>query len=107
MAIVNTLEPVAADNNPFRRPTLEVIEIPSDSSHDSDVIIREPPPPEVVDLLDTTDTENETVLPKRKSPAASSNLTLSENSDQSEHNVKPLLPLKIRLKHKRLSREKK
>lgn len=57
-----------------------VIEIPSDSSRDSDVIIREPTPPVVVDLINTSASDAPT--------------------------TKPVLPLKIRLKHKRQCREK-
>lgn len=106
MTIVNTSELVAADNNPFRRPTLEVIEIPSDSSHDSDIEIFEPPPPPIVDLLDSTDTDDVIPPPKDEPAAAARNVSVSENSDQSDYNVKPLLPIKIRLKRKRQSREK-
>ncbi|KAF2894801.1 hypothetical protein ILUMI_11374 [Ignelater luminosus] len=100
VAIVNISEPVGADNNPFRRPTIEIIEINSDSSHDSDVIIRETPVPEIVlvDSDSTTEIDGRTPEP--------TNNNISESASESETNRKPILPLKIRLKHKRQSRER-
>ncbi|XP_022920760.1 E3 ubiquitin-protein ligase Topors-like [Onthophagus taurus] len=71
--------------NPFHRPTIEVIEINSDSSNDSDVIIQEPTPV-IVDLLNSSDDDD--VLPvypetetnrqqTQPQPSASSNSKIS------------------------------
>ncbi|KAF5307184.1 hypothetical protein FQR65_LT00700 [Abscondita terminalis] len=98
VAIVNISEPITVNNNPFRRPTIEVIEINSDSSHDSDVIIGETPVPEVV-LVDSDSNDGG----KTTEPL---NNNVNEDSDESEVNRKPILPLKIRLKKKRQSKEK-
>ncbi|KAF5301349.1 hypothetical protein FQA39_LY10747 [Lamprigera yunnana] len=94
VTIVDVAEPIAVTNNPFRRPTIEVIEIDSDSSHDSDVIIGETPAPEIV-LIDSDSNEEErTAVPP------------SNDSEDTEVNRKPILPLKIRLKRKRQSKER-
>lgn len=86
-------------NNPFHRPVIEVIEINSEDSNDSDVIIREPTPPVVVDLLDS-DTDDNVVIPQEENRPPESEST-ETNVEQQEENRKPILPLKIRLKHKR------
>ncbi|KAK5647467.1 hypothetical protein RI129_002359 [Pyrocoelia pectoralis] len=99
VTIVNVPEPITINNHPFRRPTIEVIEINSDSSHDSDVIIGEPQAPEII-LLDS-DT-NEDVRTLELSTSVS-----SDDSSNSETYRKPVLPLKIRFKRKRQSKEKK
>lgn len=98
VTIVNISEPITVNNNPFRRPTIEVIEINSDSSHDSDVIIGETPIPEVV-LIDSDSNDG------GRTPEPQNN-NISEDSEDNEVNRKPVLPLKIRLKRKRQSKEK-
>lgn len=103
VAVVNsTSSPFRVNNNPLQQPIFEIIEIDSDSSRDSDVIIREPTPPVVVDLLDTDSDEN--TVPTVQEPEASSEHEV--NAALEEENRRPILPLKIRLKHKRQSREK-
>ncbi|XP_031327466.1 E3 ubiquitin-protein ligase Topors-like isoform X1 [Photinus pyralis] len=98
VAIVNVPEPITVNNNPFRRPTIEVIEINSDSSHDSDVIIGEPPAPEVI-LLDSDTNEDVRTLDPPTSVS-------SDLSSSSEAYRKPVLPLKVRFKRKRQSKER-
>lgn len=103
VAIASSTSPsFRVNNNPFQQPVFEVIEIDSDTSRDSDVIIREPTPPVVVDLLDT-DSEENTAPPVQEPDTPSEH---EENAALEEENRKPILPLKIRLKHKRQSREK-
>ncbi|GJQ66677.1 hypothetical protein Trydic_g4641 [Trypoxylus dichotomus] len=78
----------APNPNPFHRPTIEVIEINSDSSRDSDVIIHEPSPPVVVDLINTTDDD---VAPAQ-TVQNDDNLNVEakeESSSFSESDVKP------------------
>lgn len=101
VTVVNATGGTVSTSHPFHRPIFEVIEIDSDSSHDSDVIIREPTPPVVVDLLDTDSEEN-------APPAVQETESLSEHEDPAveEDETKPILPLKIRLKYKRQSRDK-
>lgn len=93
VTIVNTSEPVTRNNNPFESPTIEVIEINSDSSHDSDIIIGENPEPEIVNLIDS-DTNDPS--PSRVD---------SHRHSTSEESRKPILPLKVRLKRKHQTRE--
>lgn len=97
ITIVNISEPIAVNNNPFRSPTIEVIEINSDSSHDSDVIIGEPPTPEIVLIESDSDDHNP------RTPERAVNNTESE---QSETNRRPILPLKIRLKSNQQTKDK-
>lgn len=94
--------PSVIPENPFQTPVLEVIEINSDSSRDSDVIIREPTPPVVVDLLDSDTDENANVQREN-----GENLIANDVENVDEANRKPILPLKIRLKHRRQWRDKK
>lgn len=94
--------PPAVTGNPFQTPVLEVIEINSDSSRDSDVIIREPTPPVVVDLVDTDTDENANVQRENSEIVSADD---AENVDEASR--KPILPLKIRLKHKRQRRDRK
>lgn len=104
VAVVNSNTPpppFRVNNNPFHRPIIEVIQIDSDTSRDSDVIIREPTPPVVVDLLDSDSEDNS--APVVQEPESSSEH--EETAALEEENRKPILPLKIRLKHKRQSRE--
>lgn len=68
-------------SNSLQQPTIEVIEINSDT--DSDVII--------------VNSEAETVEIQNQS---------GRETSEEEENRKPILPLKIRLKHKRLSKER-
>ncbi|KAI4469271.1 peroxisome assembly protein 10 [Holotrichia oblita] len=93
----------APNPNPFHRPTIEVIEINSDSSRDSDVIIHEPPPPVVVDLINTTDDD---VAPAQTPQNLSRHNmeTKKESTSSSESDVKPKHHL-VSKKEKR-SREK-
>lgn len=71
----------AVSSNSLLQPTIEVIEINSDT--DSDVII--------------VNSEAETVEIQNQS---------GRETTEEEENRKPILPLKIRLKHKRLSKER-
>ncbi|KAK9710994.1 Zinc finger, C3HC4 type (RING finger) [Popillia japonica] len=94
----------APNPNPFHRPTIEVIEINSDSSRDSDVIIHEPPPPVVVDLINTTDDD---AAPAQTPQNLSRHdmETKKESTSSSESDVKPKHHLVSSKKEKR-SREK-
>ncbi|KAG5894943.1 hypothetical protein JTB14_023292 [Gonioctena quinquepunctata] len=79
----------------------------SDDGNDSDVIIvgsTNPEEPVVIDLVNTD--SDEPILVSQEDPPPP--IAITEHSSEPEAGTRtPLLPLKLRLKHKRQSREKK
>lgn len=87
-----------------------VIEIDSDTSHDSDVIIQETAPP-VIDLVDSDTNETPTVTNEIPSTlneiiGNTTDEVIEGSSVDDSESRKPVLPPKLRLKHKRQSHEK-